>query len=316
MFLFILFCICVLVVLGSIGVAVLGHNHKDDDFVFGGVSVAAIFAVIAVVLLLFTTITSVGTKNLGVKTVGGRPVGYLTNGYHFKAPWVSVKELTNAVQTDTYASDGSGGQKQGGAVGTCVNVRIARQATACVNVSIRWQAKASGIDYLFRNFKNNDAITDNLVLRDLQQAMNEEFASYDPLGIDNNGNSTNKPLSSSINQNNFSTLVTNDMRADIGTWIDVQSVIIPLLNFDGDTQARINQVQQQVGATRVAQQQKVTNEAQAAANRALASSVSNDPGVLESKCLDILKDAVDKGQQLPAGFSCFGSSSGVAIGVK
>jgi regulator of protease activity HflC (stomatin/prohibitin superfamily) len=275
-------------------------------------------AVLGFLFLLGASLTSVGTKNVAVLTIGGRPSGYLTNGYHWKAPWATVHELNDAVQTDTYASDGGAqGRQQDGAVGTCISVRIARQATACVNVSIRWQIRPSGVDYLFRNFKDNSAITDNVVLRDLQQAMNESFIDYDPLGIDANGNSTNEPLSTTNGRPSLSTDVLHQMQQEIGTYIDVQSVIIPLLNFDASTQDRINQLQQQVALTRVAQQAKLTAEAQAAANRALAASVSKDPNVLTAKCLDILQDAVNKGQALPAGFSCFGdTSTSIAVPAK
>lgn len=44
--------------------------------------------------------------------------------------------------------------------------------------------------------------------------------------------------------------------------------------------------------------------------------VNNSPGVLTAQCLGILQDAVHRGKDLPAGFSCFpGSTAGVAIGV-
>lgn len=274
-------------------------------------------AVLAAVTLLFASITTISTKNLGVLTTFGKPSGYLSNGLHWKAPWANVTELNDAVQTDTYASDGgTTGKQQGGATDTCINVRIARQATACVNVSIRWQIKEVGVDYLFRNFKDNATIQDNVVLRDLQQAMNEKFTAYDPLGIDANGNSTNEPLSAT-DKDNLSSDVQHQMAAEIGQYIDVQSVIIPLLNFDAATQDRINQLQQQVALTRIAQQAQQTAIAQAAANKALAASVSADPNVLVSKCLDILQDAVSKGQALPAGFSCFGgASASVAVPSK
>jgi regulator of protease activity HflC (stomatin/prohibitin superfamily) len=320
MFLFILSLIFLVGALIGFGVSFGIKNNTPDQYGRGSDIptksitrwISVVVAAIAFLLIFMDSFVSVGTKNLGVETVGGKPVGYLTNGYHFVAPWVSVTELTNAVQTDTYASDGSDSSKtQGGATDTCVHVRIARQGTACVNVSIRWQAKGSGIDYLFRNFKNNNAITDNLVLRDLQTAMNQEFVSYDPLGIDANGLNTNKSLS------DIATTVQTKMAGEVGTWIDVQSVNIPLLNFDNATQDKINALQQQVAATRVAAQQYLTNLQQAKANTALAQSVSNSPGVLVAKCLDILKEAVDKGQQLPAGFSCFGGSgTQIAVGVK
>ena len=65
----------------------------------------------------------------------------------------------------------------------------------------------------------------------------------------------------------------------------------------------------------MAEQAKLTAKAQSEANKALAQSVANDPNVLIDKCLNILKEAVDKGQQLPAGFSCFGSTGNTAIAV-
>lgn len=271
---------------------------------------AGVVLLVALIPLLFASFTQIGTKNVGVIVTFGKPTGYVTNGIHAKAPWATVHELNDAVQTDTYASDGTDDtKKQGGAVDTCVHVRIARQGTGCANVSIRWQIKPDGVDYLFHNYKDNSAITDNLVLRDLQTVLNQAFATYDPLGIDSNGLSTNKPLTQ------YAAQVTSQMQAEIGQWIDVQTVNIPILNFDHNTQDKINQLQQQVAATRVAQQAEQTALAQASANRALATSVSNDPNVLTDKCLNILKEAVDKGQALPAGFSCFGNTN-TSIAVK
>ena len=319
MFLFVLFCIfALLALIGFLGAFAFDKTTsggKEDRMVTR--VIAGVLTFIAGVCLFFSCATTVGTKNVGVLTTFGRPDGYLDNGFHLTLPWQDVTELNDAVQTDTYASDGgASGHKQGGATDTCINVRIARQGTACVNVSIRWQIKPSGVDYLFRNFKDNTAIQDNLVLRDLQTAMNIAFANYDPLGIDNNGLSTNKPLSSAHGPS-ISADVLAQMQSEIGTWIDVQAVNIPLLNFDPATQDKINQLQQQVAATRVAQQAQLTAQAQAAANKALAASVSNDPNVLTDKCLNILKEAVDKGEALPAGFSCFaGSSATVAVPAK
>jgi regulator of protease activity HflC (stomatin/prohibitin superfamily) len=311
MILFVLFLIFILATAVCVGGAVFG-NRRDRGPWAGG---AAFCFVVGIILLFFSITVSVGTKNVGVKLTFGKPSGFIQNGLHFKAPWQTVTELNDAIQTDTYASDYTGPTPvlQQGAVATCINVRIERQATACVNVSIRWQIKPSGVDYLFRNFKGNEAITDNLVLRDLQSAMNENLSHYDPLGIDTNGNSTNEPLNAPNNGQSVSRDVTQEMQHQLDAWINVQSVFIPLLNFDTSTQARINQVQQQIASTRIAQQQLLTNKAQAAANKALAQSVANTPGVLTDKCLNIQKEAVDKGQSLAGAPSCFSNTSSQAI---
>lgn len=282
--------------------AIVGPPHPRG-FVLAGVGVALLGAL----LTLSSFVTVVSTKNVGVLTTFGKPDGYLQNGLHFKAPWQSVTELNDAIQTDTYATDANGAQQQG-AAGTCVNVRIARQATACANVSIRWQIRPSGVDYLFRNFQGNAAIQDNLVLRDLQTAMNQSFETYDPLGIDANGMSTNEPLAQ------ISADVQKTLTAELGQWVEVEAVNVPILNFPTSVQDKINQLQSQITATRVAQQSVFTAQAQAKANEVLAASVSHDPNVLTDKCLNILKEAVEKGQALPAGFSCFpGSNAAVAV---
>ncbi len=288
---------------------VFNRNADFDGEKFPGafIGAGAVAALIGVVLVLVSSVAVVSTKNVGVLTTFGKPDGYLQNGFHLKAPWQSVTELNDAIQTDTYATDANGTEQQG-AAGTCVNVRIARQATACVNVSIRWQIRPSGVDYLFRNFQGNTAIQDNLVLRDLQTAMNQSFETYDPLGIDANGMSTNKSLS------RISADVQRTLTAQIGQWINVEAVNVPILNFPSSVQDKINQLQSQITATRVAQQGIYTAQAQAKGNEVLAASVSHDPNVLTDKCLNILKEAVEKGQALPAGFSCFpGGGAAVAV---
>jgi regulator of protease activity HflC (stomatin/prohibitin superfamily) len=292
-----------ILIVGGLGFALL---IREAGAVAGGV----VAAIIGVVFVLWASLVQIPTRDIGVVTVFGRPEGPgLTNGVHWKAPWASVTKLDGRVQTDTYASNGYNGSTQQNAQGGCINVRIARQATACVNVSIRWQLNASGIDYVFRNYRDNDNIRNFLLHRDLQSAVNVAFANYDPLGIDQNGDSTEKTNAE------LGTIVQNELTQEVGQYLSIESVLIPIFNFDPDTQTRLNQLQLQVAQTRIAVQAKQTAIAQAAANKALARSVSNDPGVLESKCLDILAEAVQKGQALPAGFSCFGGA-GAAIAVK
>jgi regulator of protease activity HflC (stomatin/prohibitin superfamily) len=302
-----LFIVTCFLLLGAVLASRLATSGSDERARYGVGT--AVLAVLALAFLVVSVLAPVGTKNVAVLTTFGKPTGHLGNGFHVKAPWQVKNELSDAIQTDTYASD-KGQGVQSNADGSCINVRIARQATACVNVSIRWQIKESGVDYLFRNYKDNTAITQNLLLRDLQTAVNGAFAGYDPLGLDPNGNS-NQPTAAAL-----AAKVQATMRSDIGTYIDVNSLLIPIFNFDPGTQDKLNQLQQQYAATRVAKQQLLTNQAQAAANKALAASVSNSPGILQSKCLDIVKDAVDNNRPLPAGFSCFGTGIGLAVTPK
>jgi hypothetical protein len=68
-------------------------------------------------------------------------------------------------------------------------------------------------------------------------------------------------------------------------------VIVPLVNYDEATQERINALNVEKANTRIAEQRAKTAEAEARANEILAASVSNDPNVLVSKCLDAAREA-------------------------
>ncbi|HEX3082095.1 MAG TPA: hypothetical protein VHQ86_02475, partial [Candidatus Saccharimonadia bacterium] len=64
---------------------------------------------------------------------------------------------------------------------------------------------------------------------------------------------------------------------------------------------------------RIAKQKELTAAAEAAANAALAASVSKDPNVLVSKCLDILAQMEKDKMPIPAGVSCWPGGSGTAV---
>jgi regulator of protease activity HflC (stomatin/prohibitin superfamily) len=289
-------------------------SDKDDQVHEDAKSISQIASGLAILFTLWSSLVIIQTQDVGIPTAFGHPEGAISNGLHWKAPWEKVTRLDNKIQTDTYASNGYNGPDQKDSQGGCVSVRIARQATACVNVTIRWKIKSGGrtVDYLFRNYRSNDNIQKNLIHRDLQTAVNVAFATYDPLGLDPKTGDSTQPTSTQL-----SLTVQRELTDQVGEWIDVSKIFIPIFNFDGETQKRLNQLQLQVAQTRIAQQAEQTAAAQAAANRTLAASVSRDPNVLVSRCLDILNEAVQKGQPLPAGFSCFpGNGSGIAVAVK
>jgi len=296
------------IVFGIIALAVFGARFAIGDAttrIWVGIGAGAVGA-FALLMLLLSSLTLVGTKDIGVVTSFGRPTGSLSNGIHVKAPWERVTSLDAAVQTDSFTQGGKDRYD-------CVTVRVARQATACVDVSIKWQIRQAAADSLFQNYRGFDRIRDALVTRELRQAINNQFSAYDPLAINANGD----PAQASLTE--LAVKVQDQLRSQIGDQIDVQNVIIPVMHFDNDTQSRINALQAQVAQTRIAQQAKLTAQAQAEANQALAASVSNDPGVLQSKCLDLMQEALNKGQNIqPLAFQCLptGTSATATIPVK
>lgn len=286
---------------GWIAVAVWLTMKKgtDPDKAVPGWIALGCFA-LAAVFMLVSSYNPVGTKEEGVETSFGKTAGQLGNGPHLTWPWIKVHEMDAAIQTDTF--DGKKGDAE------CINVRIANQQTGCASVSFQWRIVPGAVDELYKDYRSFDHVRDALVTRKLTAAVNEALASYNPLdSITTQGGSIGSKLPQ------YATAISAIMRREVGTRIIVLSTILPLVTFDPETQGRINQLQQQVALTRVAQQQLKTNEATARANAALAKSVNSSPNVLVSRCVDALEAMVKSGQAVPAGFSCWPGNGVAAV---
>lgn len=296
----------ILLVLIALGILIFtpGSVTVDGDTVRTGSArwaAAGVAVLIALVILAFSVTTVVGTKDVGILLTLQRPTGTLDNGFHFKAPWQQVKSMDAAIQTDNHVPNGK--SSDGSENLNCITIRIAHQASACVDASIRWQVVEKEAGRLYQFYRGFDKVRDSLVTRDLNTALAKVMEPYDALAIDDKGVST-APAFSTV-----ADAVVSEMNQEANGLIHVLSISIPVVRFDSSTQAKIQQIQNQIAATKVAEQALQTANAQAAANKALALSVNNSPGVLESKCLDIVADAVTHGSTLPAGFTCLGSTS-------
>lgn len=230
----------------------------------------ALAGVVAVVLLIAASTTIVSTKNVGVLTTFGRPAGTLNNGLHLKAPWQSVTELDGAIQIDNHTGEHA------------TQVRLGNNSTASVDNSVRWRIVPSAADALFLDYRGFDNIRDNLVTRELNAALNDVLSQYNPLAPD-------QQAKGGADLDGIGRQVTQRLKARVGDRIEVLGVIIPLVRLDQETQRKIDAYQAEIANTRIAEQKGKTAAAEAEANRVLSQSVSNDPNVLVSKCLDIVK---------------------------
>jgi regulator of protease activity HflC (stomatin/prohibitin superfamily) len=257
-----------------------------------------VLTAIAVGWIASSTIVSVSTKKIGVVTAFGKPTGELGNGLHIKAPWEKVTEIDAAIQTDNYLN----GPQDPGENDT-IPVRIANQSVAGIEVSIRWRIKPEAATRLYQDYKQFDHVRDSLVTRNLRSALNQNFASYNPLQILQTGQIPQDILAG------IGFTVATDLSKIIGEQIDVQSVIIPLVNFDDSTQGKINAFQAAQADTRIAAQNVLTADQNAKAANAVRQALKDNPGYLTSKCLDIIA----KGVQLPAGFNCPGTTGSAVV---
>lgn len=264
-----------------------------------GAKAAGLLAVVVGgALMLFASLTSVPAQSVGVVTTFGRPTGTLGSGIHWKVPWHVVHDMDGRTQID----DNLGDRR--------TEIRLGNQANAYVQNSLRWKIRTDAADRLFADYRDFDRIGPGLVEQELAAALNYAFSDYDPLAA------AKAEAGGTANQKSYddvSEAVKARLLSRIGDRIVIESVIIPKVDFDAATQGRIDAYQAEIGNTRIAEQRKKTAAADAEANRTLAGSVSRDPNVLVSKCLDQLAEMVDKGQAVPAGFTCWPSSGATVI---
>jgi regulator of protease activity HflC (stomatin/prohibitin superfamily) len=232
--------------------------------------VAVIAGGLTVFVLILGSTTIVSARNVGVVTTFGRPSGTLGNGLHMKAPWQSVTEMDGTIQIDNHTGENA------------TTVRLGNNSTAYVENSVRWRIQPTAADELFLDYRQFENVRDNLVTRELRAALNEVFADFDPLAPENVEGANVQALGDEV---------ADKLRSKVGTQIEILNVIVPLVNYDQATQDRINALNVEKANTRIAEQRAKTAEAEARANEILAGSVSDNPNVLVSKCLDAAREA-------------------------
>lgn len=268
----------------AMGWLALRANPRGDGS--AGVGVGVIGAAIAVIILATGCFTIVGTRQVGIVTSFGKPTGQtFTNGLHVKAPWLVVTEMDAAIQNDTYKGDSR------------IAVRLGNNSTAMADVSIRWQIKQDAADNLFVDYKTFDNVRANLITRNLQAALNESFAAFDPLSTKNLDQSPLPGLAAT-------TLKT--LRAKVGDQVEIFDVVIPTIDYDDQTEARINDINAERAKTTAAEQSVKTADQIRQANEKLAQAPApQSPLVIIATCLN---KAVEKGMN-PAG--CWPIGGGV-----
>lgn len=264
--------------------------------------IAAVLVALGVLVFGMNSTAIIEAKNVGVLTTFGKPTGSLDSGLHLKWPWQKVTELDGTKITSKY--DGE----------AVVPVRIGDGTTAHVRTAIRWSIVGEKADEIYANYRSDDVtqtVQESLVDTVFTNALNQVFGQYNPTAdlkvVD--------PTATGATKVNFvpdydalAQQVTASMEervADTGGYVKIDFITISGIELSDTTQSKINEFQAEVAKTQVALQKKATADAQAEANRVLSGSVSNNPNVLVSRCLDTFQQMVDENQSIPAGFSCW-----------
>lgn len=270
---------------------------------------------LAVLALLFSTLGYVQAKNAGVVTSFGKPVDTKSSGLYIKAPWHKVTELDGTIQTDRYGngSDECNDDNRG------ISVKIGDGSRACVSLTNRWQIVDDKAGTIYADYRSDDptaSLRQAVVTTQLHFAVQEAMADFNPVAslqaVDADQAASEIDFNPDFEQLGLD--IRKALEARPGSdLIQIEDITVSYVGFSKSTQATINEFIAEVGRTRVASQAKATAAEQAAANRELAESVSDDPGVAQLRCLETVGKAIDAGYQLPAGFNCVGAGTSVVV---
>lgn len=299
-----------LLLLAALALLVFGRATIDDERVSFRWT-AAIPLVLALTLGFFVTTAQVDAKNVGVVTQFKRPVGTEDAGWVWKAPWQGVTEIDGTVQTDEYKNDG------------CIYVRIGDGSRSCVTTTLRWRIVPEKADVIFGDYRSDDptaSFRDAVISTQFKSANQAVLAKYNPVAelevVDGSNAAQAAELSFAPDYDQIAADLEDQMDDRLGTdpLAEIVSISVSYVSLSDSTQKTIDDFIKAVGETRIAAQAKSTATEQAAANETIQGSLdSNSTGVLQSRCIDAVNTAIEKGYALPAGFNCLGSGSAVVV---
>ena len=276
-------------------------TSRGNKYIAGGISAVFLFAF--ALIAVFGTLVSVGPSDVGVETSFGKTVGDLGPGLHFVWPWVGVTNWDHSVKIVSYGRDTNQSHPN-----HCLLVKIGGQQSACITLTFAYQVKPQASDALFKAYRGDqNRMHDYLVVRTLDNDINRRLEVFSPITAAVAGNAKAEALSP------YAREIENDLRHLVGGSISIpkQALVIPYVSYDGGTQDRLNQIQTAKADTVIANQQKLTALAQAAAYKTLQHQLgSGGANVIAAQCVNQVMEPMIKRGQNPAGVQCWPGGSG------
>lgn len=248
--------------LRSIGIPT---NNPKSTVISTARSSGAVLLIIGAIILALAMSVMVPARTVGVVTAFGKPTGTLPNGLHIIKPWEKVEKMDASLQTNRYTGDGA------------INVRLANQSEARADASIQWQLREEDAEKMYLDYREFERIQSDLVDREFRASVNAVLARYNPLDAQ-------AIAEGGIDLNKFADAIKTDMQKRMGGAVEVRSVALPIVNYDEETQRKIDQLQSEVANTRAAEQSKKTAREIAEANEILRKSLSDE--VLSQRCIE------------------------------
>lgn len=247
--------------------SVLGGNpeHVLSSEKTGARTAGGVLLVVGVMIIALAMTVMVPARTVGVVTAFGKPTGTLPNGLHVVKPWEKVEKMDASLQTNRYTGD------------VAINVRLANQSEARADASIQWQLREEDAEKMYLDYREFERIQSDLVDREFRASVNAVLARYNPLDAE-------AIAEGGIDLNKYAEDIKTDMQNRMGGAVEVRSVALPIINYDQETQRKIDQLQSEVANTRAAEQSKKTAREIAEANEILRRSLSAE--VLSQRCIE------------------------------
>jgi regulator of protease activity HflC (stomatin/prohibitin superfamily) len=274
---------------------------------------------IGVICTIISSYDRVDTRNVGIITAFGRPVGVHGAGIVWHAPWKKVSELSEAIQLQAFESTSYDDAAAGKGVDNnpaAINVRLANNSAAYVDENLNWRLREGAAPKLFQDYGGRDVfqtIKQQLVDRQAQVALSKVFSTFNPqiliaAVVPTPGAPPQQTApAQGADLPAMAAQVKKDLQDAVGTEIEILDVRIPRIFYDQPTQQRIDAYNQKVQETMNAAQDVKTAEQ----NRLAAEQRANQPPPdLRIAVFNCLNDQVRAGRD-PAG--CWGQIGGAPL---
>lgn len=295
---------------------------SSDGKKIGGI-VAVVGMLVATTVFMIGMYNKVPARNLGIVSNGGKVYDQtLAPGRHWLAPYKSVDLIDTTIQTIHFRGDKHTSDK-GIDTEPSVGVQLSNKTYATIEVTVQWHVSTAAEDAvnLYKSYKHNgtaimDGVRDNLVVAQIKHAMGLVYSNYNPLASLTDANAND----AQVTNDDLEKLVIAKLTPLVPN-IVIVSFTINLPHYDNTTQEQLNKYAQALAAQRIAEQQAKVNQAIVDANNILANAASSkDPGAQYQQCLQLLRDLATSGKLAdlpPNTLSCGNGNNGsVIVGSK
>lgn len=260
------------------------------------------FVVLLVTGMIFTlsSFTQIGPSDVGIVTAFGHTVGDdLGPGIHFVPMWQGVTVWDDSVQHTQF--DGN----------NCLQIRIAGQQAACLDVNIYWRATPAASDQQFRLYRTFGRMENAYFSQGvLVKYFNNVFEKFDPVSL---ASATAQGKKGGATVSGLTAQVEHNMRVAYQGTAYIVSLSTGSPKFSNEVETALGRVVTSKANYNVALQNKLTAQAQAAAAKSLAQNNSLTPAVVEQNCLNITQTIIQGNGSLPPAWTCTPGGSGVIV---